>query len=198
LTSLGPRAQVAVLVVAAILAGAGVGALVVTLTRSDDGRKTMETPRAAAPVSTATTTETGTGTPPTVAAAANPPAAEAVADVEAKGYAVQDTAGYAPQQRLSVLVGVLRSSADGTAQKAFFFADGAPIGTDTAEPSAAIRVVSQSDDTIGLRYALYDKRDPQCCPTAGDAIVSYHWDGQSLQPLQTIPTGSLSADNSRR
>src|SRR5436190_5797686 len=191
---MSPRAQVAVLVVAAILAGAGVGALVVTLTGSAGERTTTK-------VLTTTVSPSsggGAGTVTTAPPAPNPPVAEALAEVKAKGYAVADTGTYDSAQRLSVLIGVLKGSADSTAQKAFFFADGRLIGTDTADVSANVQVATQSADEIGLRYALYKRRDPQCCPTDGAVIVDYNWDGSSLKPLQAIPPSSISADGSRR
>jgi LppP/LprE lipoprotein len=193
---MSPRAQVAVLVVAAILAGAGVGALVVTLTGSaGDSTTTRILTTTVSPSTSGGAAGTTTATAPP---AANPPVAEAVADVKAKGYAVADTGTYDPEQRLSVLIGVLKGSADGTAQKAFFFADGRLIGTDTADVSANVQVATQSADEIGLRYSLYKGKDPQCCPTDGAVIVDYSWDGTSLKPLQAIPPSSISADGSRR
>src|SRR5436305_7883675 len=150
---MSPRAQVAVLVVAAILAGAGVGALVATLTGSA-GERTATTV-----LTTTVSPSTSGGGAGTVtsapAPAPNPSIAEAVADVKAKGYAVADTGTYDPAQPLSVLIGVLKGSADGTAQKAFFFADGRLIGTDTADVSANVQVATQFADEIGLRYSLY-------------------------------------------
>jgi len=197
--SLGPRAQVAVLVVAALLAGAGVGAVVVTLTKNSSDTTTTLAATAAATSQAATAAVPGTaGDAATEPTAVNPAVGRAIADVEAKGYLVSDRATYVPGQQLSVLVGSAKGSAAGDAQKAFFFADGALIGTDTADPSAGIRVVSQSDDEIGLRYTLFTARDPQCCPTDGSATVYYRWDGTSLKPLGPIPTSSLSADKSRR
>jgi hypothetical protein len=192
---MSPRAQVVVLVIAAILAGAGVGALVVTLTNgSGDSTTTSQVTTTVGP-STGTATTTGTTIP---APAANPSAEQAVSTVRAKGYDVEDTGTYDESARLSVLIGVLKGSADGTAQKAFFFADGRFIGTDTADQSANIQVATQSDDTIGLRYALYNKKDPQCCPTDGAVVVDFHWDGSSLKPLQAIPPSSYSVSGSRR
>jgi hypothetical protein len=192
-----PRAQVAVLVVAAILAGAAVGGLVVTLTKGGggDSTTTAEITTTVAPSTAGTSTATGATTP---VPASNPPVENAVRLVQGKGYLVEDDGSYNPDQRLSVLVGVVRGSADGTAQKAFFFADGRLIGTDTAEVSANIQVATQSDNAIGLRYALYKARDPQCCPTDGAVVVDYSWDGDSLKPLQAIPPSSFSVSGSRR
>jgi hypothetical protein len=193
---MSPRAQVGVLVVAAILAGAGVGALVVTLTGSGgEGTTTSVLTTTISPSTSGSVTGTATTTP---VPAPNPPVAQAVAEVKAKGYVVADTGSYNPDQPLSVLIGVLKGSADGTAQKAFFFADGRLIGTDTADVSANVQVATQSADTVGLRYALYKRKDPQCCPTDGAVVVDYNWDATSLKPLQAIPPSSFSADGSRR
>jgi hypothetical protein len=182
-----PRAQVAVLVVAAVLAGAGVGALIATVTR--DNTTTVTTASEA-------TSSSATGAAPSHPR--NPPVDEAVGEVEAKGYVVEDTGSYDPDSRLAVLIGVEHGSADGTAQKAFFFADGRFVGTDTADVSADIAIASASDDEVGLRYALYKPGNRQCCPHGGTAVVSYRWDGSSLKPLQPIPPSSEKAALSRR
>ena len=99
---------------------------------------------------------------------------------------------------MRVLIGVRKGSATGHAQRAFFFLGRDYLGTDTADESAAIEVLETSDDTITLRYVLYEPSDPYCCPTAGKATVRFHWDGTRLAPLDPIPASGNNANPSRR
>ena len=124
------------------------------------------------------------------------PAAEAT--VRSHGYNPVDASAYLPAAPLSVIVGVRKSSGDGTAQRAFFFADGRFVGTDTPDDSSGIRVAFARPPVIALTYALYDPKDPQCCPSAGSTTVPYRWTGERLEPQRQIPPSSFSAHGSRR
>ena len=66
----------------------------------------------------------------------------------------KDTSDYHPGQTLRVLVGTRTGSGDGYGQQAFFFVDGRYIGTDTKDPSAHVKVTSQSDTEVTLAYPL--------------------------------------------
>ena len=57
---------------------------------------------------------------------------------------------YHSSQALRVLVGTRTGSGDGYGQQAFFFVNGHYIGTDTKEPSATLKVVSQGDTEVTL------------------------------------------------
>jgi hypothetical protein len=133
----------------------------------------------------------GSGSPP-------PPLARALAIVRQRGYFPTDTSGYEPRNSPAVLLGVRKGSADGTAQRAFFFAAGHLVGTDTSDDSAGIRIDSVSPPVIALAYRLFDPGDPQCCATAGTTIVRYRWEGRRVVPLDPIPPSSISARGSRR
>lgn len=122
----------------------------------------------------------------------------ALATVQAEGYDVVDPQTYAPQNTLTVLVGINSKSATGAFQHAFFFVDGEYIGTDTKDPSAGIDVAFQSGNQVALNYALYKAADPNCCPTDGSATVRYRWSGQNLEPLDPIPPTDFGVDGSRR
>ncbi len=100
----------------------------------------------------------------------------------AHGYTPNDTSQYHPDQTLRVLVATRTGSGDGYAQQAFFFIDGRYIGTDTKQPSATIRVASQSDTAVTLTYPLYRSNDPLCCPSAGQANVRYELNNGKLVP----------------
>jgi LppP/LprE lipoprotein len=117
--------------------------------------------------------------------------------VRSRGY-LPATGSYDPGASVTALIGVKKGSADGTAQRAFFFADGRFIGTDTADDSAGIRLAHSRPPVIALSYELFEPNDAQCCPTGGVATVRYRWDGQRLAPLDPIPPASYSARGSRR
>jgi hypothetical protein len=111
----------------------------------------------------------------------------AAATVRARGYTPNDTSQYHSKQTLRVLVGTRTGSGDGYGQQAFFFVDGRYIGTDAKEPSATLKVVSQSDTSVTLAYPLYRHNDPLCCPGGGQTTVSFQLDNGKLTPLGTIP-----------
>jgi len=131
-------------------------------------------------------------------AAAPEGASAAAAVVRAHGYTPVDTAEYHPDQTLRVLIGTQGSSGDGYGQQAFFFVDGHYIGTDTREPSASVKVLSQSDTQVTLAYALYRPGDPLSSPSGGQATVSFALNDGQLTPLGQIPPASSTNGPSRR
>jgi hypothetical protein len=112
---------------------------------------------------------------------------KAVAEVKARGYTPYGTAEYHPGQTLRVLVGTRTGSGDGYNQQAFFFLGNRYLGTDTSSPSAAVRVVGQSDTEVTLAYTIYHPGDPLCCPGGGQAHVTFQLNNGALAPAQTIP-----------
>ena len=135
-------------------------------------------------------------THPTGAAGAT--AAAAAAAVRAHGYTPNDTSQYHPGQTLGVLVGTHTGSGDGYGQQAFFFVDGRYIGTDSSQPSATLRVVGQSDTQVTLAYPLYRPHDALCCPSGGEARVTFALDNGRLTPQQPIPPSSSQTALSRQ
>lgn len=97
-----------------------------------------------------------------------------------------------------MLLGTRTGSADGYDQRAFFFLDGKYLGTDSSQPSASIRIVSQADTEVVLGYALYHSHDPLCCATGGQATVHFQLNNGQLVPLQPIPPASSTAGLSRQ
>jgi LppP/LprE lipoprotein len=124
--------------------------------------------------------------------------AAAVAVLKGQGYTPNDTAEYHPNQTLRVLVGTRAGSTASYNERAFFFLDGKYIGTDSSQPSASIRVVSQSDTEVAIAYALYRPHDTLCCPSGGTATVHFQLDDGQLTPLQPIPPASSSSGLSRQ
>jgi hypothetical protein len=167
--------------------------------------KTVGTAGGAATSGTSTATPSSSATTATAQATTSvgpsgdqPPLPRALSIVRGRDYFPTDTSGYDARASLAVLLGVRKGSADGTAQRAFFFAGGRFIGTDTSDDSAGIRVERARPPVIALGYELFNPKDAQCCPTAGSATVRYRWDGHRLVPLEPVPPSSFSARDSRR
>lgn len=177
------------------------------------GTQTASTPTATQTTPATTpapaSTSGGTPAPSTTRSAPEPAFAEgtagtaaegasaAAALLRAHGYTADDTAEYHPGQTLRVLVGTRTGSGDGYRQQAFFFVDGHYIGTDAKEPSASVKVVSQSDTEVTVAYPLYRHSDPLCCPGGGQATVHFVLDNGRLQALDPIPPASSTQALSR-
>jgi hypothetical protein len=121
----------------------------------------------------------------------------AAAVLRAHGFKADKLSEYHADQTLRVLIGTRTPTGDGYGQRAFFFLGGRYLGTDTKEPSASLRIVSQSDTEIVLAYPLYRHQDPLCCPGGGQAIVHFQLNDGKLVPLQPIPPESSKTGLSR-
>ena len=97
-----------------------------------------------------------------------------------------------------MLVGTRTGSSDGYGQQAFFFLNGRYIGTDSKQPSATLKVLSQSDTEVTLAYPLYRKRDPLSSPSGGEAHVTFQLNNGKLVPLGKIPPAESSSGLSRQ
>jgi hypothetical protein len=122
----------------------------------------------------------------------------AAAVVRAKGYTPNDTSDYHANQALRVLVGTQTGSGDGYGQQVFFFVNGRYIGTDTKEPSATVRIVSQGDTEVTLSYPLYRRNDPLSSPSGGQARVTFQLNNGKLVPLGKIPPVNSATGLSRQ
>jgi hypothetical protein len=167
-----------------------------------------EPTRAAATTATVTRTVTAptpTTTTGTTSATPAPPANQdaplslhaAEQTLGARAYAPRGERDWRPDQRLKVLLGVGRPT-NARAELAFLFVGDRFIGTDTSAPSARIEVVTQDDDSVTLRYALYRPSDAIDAPSGGSAEVTYRWDGARLVPQGPIPSADPGAPLSRR
>jgi hypothetical protein len=172
----------------------------------------VATPTATASTPTATTpaptsTAGGASAPTTTRSAPEPAfteattkaegASEAAAALRARGYTANNTSEYHSGQALRVLVGTRTGSGDGYGQQAFFFVNGRYIGTDAKEPSATVKVVSQSDAEITIAYPLYRPNDALCCPSGGTATVHFQLNNGRLTPLDRIPPATSKTGLSR-
>ncbi len=114
----------------------------------------------------------------------------AAAVVRAHGYTPNETSQYQPNQTLHVLVGTKTGSSDGYGQQAFFFVDGHYLGTDTSQPSATVKVVSQGDTEVTLSYPVYKAGDPLGKPSGGEKTVRFQLNNGRLVPLGQIPSAT--------
>ncbi|HTD09200.1 MAG TPA: LppP/LprE family lipoprotein [Solirubrobacteraceae bacterium] len=170
---------------------------------------TATTPSTTTATTTTATTNTAGGTPaPTNTRTQTAPAftheetkseglSEAESVLQAKGYSAAETSQYHPNQALRVLIGTKSGSDDGYGQQAFFFVNGRYIGTDTKEPSATVKVLSQNDTEVTLAYPLYRPSDPLASPNGGQATVHFQLNDGKLTPLGTIPPANSSTGLSR-
>ena len=176
----------------ALLGGCGGGTKTVSVASSPPEQSTATT--ATQPTTTTTTSTspapattsgapnpTTTRTAPEPAFTRQPSTAEGLSGAEAvlqaQGFTARSTSDYHPGQTLRVLVG----TRTGSGERAFFFVAGHYIGTDAKEPSAQIRVVSQSDTEVALAYALSG---------GGQATVRFQLNNGKLVPLNPIPPAS--------
>jgi hypothetical protein len=185
--------------VVVLLLGCGSGTKTVTVSSAPPAAQTGATTTPAAKNPTIKTQSTGaeSTTSATTHSAPEPAftqekapsedAAAAAAIVRSKGFTPNDTSQYHSNQALRVLVARRTASGDGYAQQAFFFVNGRYIGTDTKEPSATLRVASQSDTEVTLAYPLYRKSDALCCPGGGQATVRFQLNNGRLTALDPIP-----------
>lgn len=151
---------------------------------------------------TASTTSAQAGPATTIATTAASPAqgdvGSAEAIVTAKGYRPYAELGWGSPNTLKVILGRVSISVDGYSNRAFFFADGNYVGTDTSTDSAGIVALWSTGDILALSYQLYNPGDPMCCPTANAATVRYQWTGGRVVPLDDVPSADWAAVPSRR
>ncbi|MEV7097996.1 LppP/LprE family lipoprotein [Amycolatopsis sp. NPDC051045] len=118
--------------------------------------------------------------------------------IAAHGYTPNTAPDWSDGRGLHVITATATGSADGYAQRAFFFYNDYYLGTDAKLSSATITEAWSTGDTVALNYQLYKPDDPACCPTAGSATVRFHWSGHNLRPLDPIPPADPNSQSSRR
>lgn len=175
-----------------------------TATKSTPAQSTMPSPSSSKTTTTPATTTGGVEASRTTTAPAFTKEATnsggldgAITVVKAHGFTPNATSDYHPDQTLHVLTATRTGSGDGYAQQAFFFVGDRYIGTDTSQPSAGVKVVSQGDTEVTLAYPLYRPHDPLCCPGGGRATVRFQLNNGRLVALGTIPPASSTTGVSR-
>jgi hypothetical protein len=200
---------------AALLAACGSSTKTVTISSTPPAAQTTSaqttgTPTTNGSATTSPTTSTGTSgaaKTETTRSAPGPAftqhetkadsASAAAAVVRTRGYTANDTSEYHSDQTLRVLVGTRAGSSDGHDQLAFFFVGGRYLGTDTKQPSATVKVVSQGDTEVTLSYPLYRADDPLSSPSGGERHVTFQLNNGKLVPLGEIPPASSATGLSR-
>jgi hypothetical protein len=104
------------------------------------------------------------------------------------GYTLANDSTWNPDATLNAVTGTMMGGATGRGMHVFFFVDAERyLGTDTFYNSNSVGITWQDDTTVAVEYVLYNDGDPGCCPTAGSAVVRFHWNGDELVPLDDIP-----------
>jgi hypothetical protein len=100
------------------------------------------------------------------------------------GYAPVKTSSYSSADTLRVLIG-RREGATAPAERAFFFDQTKYLGTDAAQPSASVTVVSHLDTEVVLSYAIYK---PGANAPSSHRFVHFALDMGALSPVEAIPS----------
>jgi hypothetical protein len=107
----------------------------------------------------------------------------AVAALAAEEFTPVRLADWRPAAELQVLVG--RHAEGGN--RAFFFVDGEMIGSDDPLVSGKVRVAEARKRSVTLAYGLYQPGDEPCCPSGGEAEVSFSVQDGALVPDVALP-----------
>jgi hypothetical protein len=111
----------------------------------------------------------------------------AVAAMRTQGYLPVRLADYDVHHALRVLLGYRAGEAGGP-RRAFFFAGGRLLGTDSTAPSTGLKVDASGKRWVTLRYGVYSAGDQTCCPSGGHVQVRYGISGGAVMPIGgTIP-----------
>jgi hypothetical protein len=88
--------------------------------------------------------------------------------------------------RLNALYGDC-GGGDGRDQHVWFFVGHRFVGEDDRQPSNGIIGLWRDPTHIAFMYVLYRRKDPECCPTGGGAVVRFHWNGRRFVALDPLP-----------
>ena len=125
-------------------------------------------------------------TNPNSESAAGPELKAAIAVMAQQGYVPLETSSYISSDTLRVLIG-RRPPGAAPAERAFFFDQTKYLGTDAAQPSAAITVASHLDAEVVLSYAIFK---PGATAPSGHRLVHFALDMGQLSPVEAIPSVS--------
>ena len=170
--------RVAAIVATAALLGCGVAIAVMVIPSPEE-----EAPVASAPPSAAEQPAAEEPAKPGLTAQERAARRAAVAALAAEDFTPVRLADWRPDAELQVLVG--RHAEGGN--PAFFFADGEMIGSDDPLVSGKLRVAKARKRSVTLAYGLYAPGDEPCCPSGGEAEVSFTVEGGALVPDAALP-----------
>jgi LppP/LprE lipoprotein len=108
------------------------------------------------------------------------------------GHWVPDVAAYRSPAELSAVIGSTPRGTGSSPMQIFFFHRGTYVGTATPEPRMALRVTTQTADSVTVNYLHYKPSDPTCCPSLPDYVVRFRWDGHlvTLDPAPPLGQGA--------
>lgn len=171
-------ARVAAIVATAALLGCGV-AIAVMVIPSPEEEAVVATPPPAAeePVAAEQPSK------PALTSAQRAERRAAVAALATEDFTPVRLADWRPNAELQVLVG--RHAEGGN--RAFFFVDGEMVGSDDPLVSGKLRVAEAGKRSVTLAYGLYAPGDEPCCPSGGEAEVSFSYADGALVPDVALP-----------
>jgi hypothetical protein len=79
---------------------------------------------------------------------------------------------------LHVLRGMPAAAAGNGGDYFFFFVNGNPVGQ--FKFTGAVGERAPDATSFAVTYGVYRPGDPHCCPTGGNATVTFRWDGSKL------------------
>jgi hypothetical protein len=79
---------------------------------------------------------------------------------------------------LHVLHAIPAAAAGNGGDYFFFFVNGNPVGEFHFTGAVGARALDAT--SFAVTYGVYKPGDPPCCPTGGNATVTFRWDGSKL------------------
>jgi hypothetical protein len=171
--------RVAAIVATAALLGCGVAIAVMVIPSPEKEEAAVAPPPPAAEQPAATKERSK----PKLTAEQRVARRAAVAALAAEEFTPVRLADWRPDAELQVLVG--RHAEGGN--RAFFFADGEMVGSDDPLVSGKLRVAKAGKRSVTLAYGLYEAGDEPCCPSGGEAEVSFTVEDGALVPDAALP-----------
>lgn len=169
--------RVAAIIATAALLGCGV-AIAVMVIPSPEEEAAVAPPPAAEQPATAEPVKK-----PSLTAGQRAARRAAVAALAAEDFTPVRLADWRPDAELQVLVG--RHAEGGN--RAFFFVDGEMVGSDDPLVSGKVRVAKARKRSVTLAYGLYAPGDEPCCPSGGQADVTFTVEDGALVPDAALP-----------
>jgi hypothetical protein len=170
--------RVAAIIATAALLGCGVAIAVMVIPSPEEEAAVAPPPPAAEQPAAAEP-----ATKPGLTAGQRAARRAAVAALAAEDFTPVRLADWRPDAELQVLVG--RHAEGGN--RAFFFADGEMVGSDDPLVSGKVRVAKAGKRSVTLAYGLYAPGDEPCCPSGGQADVTFTVEDGALVPDAALP-----------
>lgn len=169
--------RVAAIIATAALLGCGVAIAVMVIPSPEEEAAVAPPPAAEQPAAAEPAKKPG------LTAGQRAARRAAVAALAAEDFTPVRLADWRPDAELQVLVG--RHAEGGN--RAFFFVDGEMVGSDDPLVSGKVRVAKARKRSVTLAYGLYAPGDEPCCPSGGQADVTFTVEDGALVPDAALP-----------